>query len=82
MERHQTTYSLTIEKHDGGYLAYFPTLPGCNTWGATYEEAVQHAEEALAHYIETLVEHGDPIPEEKLNVAISLGVMVHNSIIS
>ncbi len=81
MENHQTTYSLSIEKHDEGYLAYFPALPGCNTWGVTYEEAVQHAEEALALYIDTLVEHGDPIPEEKLNVPVSLGVMIHNSII-
>ena len=42
------TYSLSIEQHPDGYLAYFPALEGCNTWGKTYEEAVKHAEEALA----------------------------------
>lgn len=41
------TYTLSIERHDDGYLAYFPALLGCHTWGRTYEEAVKHAEEAL-----------------------------------
>jgi predicted RNase H-like HicB family nuclease len=42
-------YSLTIEfdEEERGYLAYFPALPGCHTWGETYEEAVKNAEEAL-----------------------------------
>lgn len=58
-------YPLTIEPcpQDGGYLAYFPSLPGCQTWGETYEAAVHNAEEALAVYIETLTASGDPIPE-------------------
>lgn len=50
-------YPLAIEAHpeDGGYLAYFPTLPGCQTWGETYEAAVRNADEAVALYIETLI---------------------------
>jgi antitoxin HicB len=63
MKTSTRTYTLTIEKHPGGYLAYFPALTGCQTWGRTYEEAVTHAEEALAVYLETLVDHGDPLPE-------------------
>ena len=57
-------YPLVIERHetDGGYLAYFPSLPGCQTWGETYEAAAQNAEEALAVFIETLASNGDPIP--------------------
>jgi hypothetical protein len=37
------TYSLAIDFHqdEGGYLAYFPALPGCHTWGDTYEQAVK-----------------------------------------
>ena len=46
----------------GGYLAYFPSLEGCHTWGETYEDAVKNAEEALVLYIETLAAHGDPFP--------------------
>jgi predicted RNase H-like HicB family nuclease len=47
-------YSLSIEFHEdeGGYLACFPALPGCHTWGASYEEAVKNAEEALLGYLE------------------------------
>jgi hypothetical protein len=43
-------YPLTIEAHpeDGGYLAYFPTLPGCQTWGETYEAAAPNVEEAAS----------------------------------
>ena len=33
MKKHEVTYSLAIEEHEGGYLAYFPALPGCHTWG-------------------------------------------------
>src|SRR5437762_13232436 len=47
MEKRALTYTLEIEPHDDGYLAHFPALPGCHTWGKTYEAAVKHAEEAL-----------------------------------
>jgi len=73
------SYPLTIEPHpeDGGYLAFYPSLPGCHTWGETYEEAVRNAEEALALFIETLTANGDPIPEPppiENNVALSVTV--------
>jgi antitoxin HicB len=76
------SYSLTIDPHEGGYLASFPALPGCNTWGSTYEDAVKHAEEALAVYLETLAEHGDAIPEEDASAPVSLGVTVRTSTIA
>ena len=76
------TYSLTIERHPTGYLAYFPALPGCQTWGSSYEHAILNAEEALAVYLETLAEHGDEIPDEKNEAPISLGVTVRTPIIA
>jgi predicted RNase H-like HicB family nuclease len=56
-------YSLTIEFHEQerGYLAYFPAVPGCHTWGETYEEAVKNAEEALVGYLEALQKNGEKI---------------------
>lgn len=81
MEKREVTYSLNIEKHEGGYLAYFPALPGCNTWGLTYQEAVNHAREALTGYLETLAENGDPIPEETTRAPVSLGITVRTPII-
>ncbi|PIT02747.1 hypothetical protein TSA1_19805 [Bradyrhizobium nitroreducens] len=77
------TYTLSIERHDNGYLAFFPALPGCHTWGRTFEEAVKHAEEALALYLETLDELGKTIPEEKdISQPVSLGVTVRVPVIA
>ena len=69
-------YSLKLEEHDGAYLAYFPALRGCQTWGQTYEEAIKNAEEALVGYLEALRIAGDKIPEERLVEGVALGLMV------
>jgi antitoxin HicB len=83
MEKKALTYTLEIERHDDGYLAYFPALPGCHTWGKTYEAAVRYAEEALAGYLETLAKHGDPIPvEADIDAPVSLGVTVRTAVIA
>ena len=77
---HQTrTYSLLIEPdEEGGYLAYFPALTGCHSWGSIYEEAVRNAEEVLIGYLEALRKNGEEIPfEEYPSTEISLGVMVN-----
>ena len=76
MKSSTRTYTLAIEKHPGGYLAYFPALAGCQTWGRTYEEAVMRAEEALAVYLQTLADYGDPLPEEHSDKPVSLGITV------
>jgi|HubBroStandDraft_4_1064222.scaffolds.fasta_scaffold257750_2 predicted RNase H-like HicB family nuclease len=83
MKIDKRTYTLTIERHPDGYLAYFPALPGCNTWGKTHEEAVGYAEEALTLYLETLIAHNDPIPEEADSTEpVSLGVTVRTATIA
>jgi antitoxin HicB len=82
MKTSTRTYTLTIEKHPGGYLAYFPALTGCQTWGRTYEEAVTHAEEALAAYLETLADQGDPLPEEHSDQPVSLGITVRTPVVA
>jgi predicted RNase H-like HicB family nuclease len=77
------TYTLSIERHEDGYLAYFPALRGCHTWGTTYEAAVRNAEEALEAYLETLVAHGDPIPDDQaISEPVSLGITVRTPVIS
>ncbi len=81
MKTSTRTYTLSIEKYHDGYLAYFPALPGCNTWGKTYEDAVRYAEDALAGYLDVLIAHGDPIPEETNAKLVSLGITVKTPII-
>jgi predicted RNase H-like HicB family nuclease len=76
MINRQLTYSLKLEAHEDGYLAYFPALPGCHTWGRTYEEAVKHAEEALVGYLEMLHLHGNEFPEETPGEGVALGLSV------
>ena len=74
------TYSLTIESHpeEGGYLAYFPALAGCHTWGESYEQAVRNAEEVLVGYLEALQKNGETIPQEDHPPgAVSLSVVVN-----
>ena len=76
MKKFEHTYSLAIEHHADGYLAYFPALPGCHTWGKSFEAAVKHAEEALIGYIEALRRNGAEPPIERSAAKVSLGVTV------
>ena len=76
MEKKALTYTLEIERHEDGYLAHFPALPGCQTWGRTYEDAVKHAEEALVGFLEALQMNGEKIPVEHPSAPVSLGLVV------
>ncbi|MEK7506679.1 MAG: type II toxin-antitoxin system HicB family antitoxin [Patescibacteria group bacterium] len=49
---------------DGGFVVIAPTLPGCYSQGETLEEAEKNIKEAIELYIESLVAHHEPIPEE------------------
>ena len=63
--RNEVTYTVHIEPaEEGGYVAYFPALPGCFTQGETLEEVIAMAKDALAGFLETLRTHGQPIPIE------------------
>jgi len=56
-------YRVLIEPdEDGVYVAEVPSLPGCVSQGATRAEALGNVKEAIAGYLESLEEHGDPIP--------------------
>lgn len=77
------TYTLAVQRQDGGYLAHFPSLSGCVTWGATYEEAVNNAREALAVYLESLDALGRPFPvADEIEEAVSLGITVRVPVIT
>jgi antitoxin HicB len=61
------------QEEDGTYSVTVPSLPGCATQGESREEALELIREAIEGYIESLVAHGDPIPEpveiERVTVA-------------
>jgi antitoxin HicB len=59
------TYSIVVDPDpEGACTVTVPALPGCITQGATIEECIAHAEEAIALCLEDLVASGEPIPEE------------------
>ncbi len=60
------SYSVFYEQApEGGYVAFVPLLPGCHTQGETLEETERNVKEAIALYLESLLAHGEAIPEER-----------------
>ncbi len=57
-------YRIIIEPDDDRFYAEIPALPGCYSWGYTYEEALKNIKEAAKLWLETLSEDGELIPEE------------------
>lgn len=51
------------DEEDGGYVAQIRELPGCITQADTWEELKDMIEEAKRLWLESAIEHGDPIPE-------------------
>ena len=63
--RRKLRYTVLLERNeDGGWTVTVPALPGCVTEGATLEEALKNAREAIEGYIEALQDLGKPIPVE------------------
>jgi predicted RNase H-like HicB family nuclease len=46
----------------GGYSAYLPDLPGCVAAGETVEQCKTRLRTAVAFHLESLRDHGEPIP--------------------
>ena len=56
------------EETNDMFLAEVPVLPGCRAWGETPSEA----------FIESYMEHGNPLPEELETLALKpVGQVVH-----
>ncbi len=73
-------YRIIIEPDDDRFHAEIPALPGCYSWGYTYEEAFRNIKEAAELWLETLSEDGELIPEVDPQVLkeapITLGVIL------
>ncbi len=53
---------ITVEPDEDGFHAYCANLKGLHTSGATKEEALSNAKDAVEAYLKSLIKHGDPIP--------------------
>ncbi len=63
-------YTIVIGKAPSNYAAYVPDLPGCVATGATREEAVREMRQAIEFHIESLREHGEPVPEPQCTATV------------
>ncbi len=59
-------FRVVVEPDEDRWFAYCPALEskGGATWGCTKEEALKNIKEVVEMTIESLIEHGEPIPEE------------------
>jgi predicted RNase H-like HicB family nuclease len=48
----------------GGYTVMVPSLPGCISEGDTLDEALANIKEAIDLHIESMMAHGEAVPEE------------------
>ncbi len=56
-------FRVTIEQdEDGKFVAECASLPGCISQGGTREEARKNIVEAITGYLQSLKNHGEPIP--------------------
>jgi predicted RNase H-like HicB family nuclease len=56
-------YVYIVEKaSEGSYSAYVPDLPGCTTCGDSVDEVRRNIKDAVETYIDSLREHGEPVP--------------------
>ena len=73
-------YRVTVEPDEDRYHAEVPALPGCYSWGYSYEEALKNIKEAIELWLEVKKEAGEPIPIEEpeaiKNAAVTVGVLV------
>jgi predicted RNase H-like HicB family nuclease len=65
-------YTVVLDPNPGSgvYTVTVPALPGCVTEGATFEEALANAHEAIEGFVETLVLLGEAVPREDPGLAV------------
>lgn len=57
------TIEIIPDEEDGGYVARVRELSGCLTQADTWDELLMMIEDAKRAWLESALDHGDPIPE-------------------
>ncbi len=59
------SYRIIIEPDERDtFHAYVPALPGCHTWGASFEEARKNIRDAIGAYLRSVVADGEKVPTD------------------
>ncbi len=69
-------YTVLFEPDEHGFSVIVPAIPEICTFGETLDEAREMASEAIRCYLESALEHGEPIPEDRQPKAERLAVAV------
>ncbi len=56
---------------EGGYTIVVPSLPGCISYGNTFEQAIEMIKDAMAGWLEVARKEGIPIPEQFESVQLA-----------
>jgi antitoxin HicB len=74
-------YRILLRKEpEGGFTVTVPSLPGCITWGEDLDDAIGNAQEAVELYIESLIAHGDEVPNDEHVLEYLLKIPHHEQI--
>ena len=63
-------YTIVIEQTPRNFSAYAPDLPGCVATGATRDETIREMRTAIAIHVESLREHGEPVPTPRCTTEV------------
>ncbi len=61
-------YAVVFERTPNNCGAYAPDLPGCIATGASMDDTRATIRQAISLHIESLAEHGEPVPEPRMSV--------------
>ena len=56
------------QEADGRWSSWIDVLPGCAAWGYSKEEALNALKDAAEAYIEDVIEAGEELPKEGVEV--------------
>ncbi|MCF6361095.1 MAG: type II toxin-antitoxin system HicB family antitoxin [Cyclobacteriaceae bacterium] len=59
---------------EGQYTVTVPALPGCITYGANVDHAIEMAKEAIGIYVEELQSRGEDVPDDSTTLEYSLNL--------
>lgn len=59
-------FQVVVEPDEDVWAAHCPALlrQGASTWGHTRQEALSNIAQVVKMVVESLLDHGDPVPEE------------------
>lgn len=66
-------FPAVVELDEDRWFAYCPPLleQGGSTWGYSRQEALANLEEVVKLVVESLIQHGDPIPKASRSFTIA-----------